>query len=53
MTVSYGKVPTASIGAQGGSFPSIGITGKSIDPSVVTRRHDGVRTVTRCEMELQ
>ena len=43
----------ASIGAIGGSFPSLVAMGKANDMTVVTKRHGGVRTMARCAAELR
>jgi hypothetical protein len=42
-----GEVATAAIGAKGGSFPSIRITGETIDAPAATKGHGGVHTATR------
>jgi hypothetical protein len=52
-TAGYDEVVTATIGAKGGSFPSIGVTGKLIDLSAVTRGHSEVRSTTRRVVELR
>ena len=51
--MGYGEAATTSIGAKGGSFPSIGATAKLNDSTTATRKHGGVCTVTRHTAELQ
>ena len=51
--MSYGEVATALVGAKGGSFPSIGVTGEPNDSMAMTKKHDRVCTVARHVAELQ
>jgi hypothetical protein len=53
MAVDYGEVTMASVGAKGGSFPSIGAMVKARDSTAATIGHSGVHTVARCMTELR
>ena len=46
--VDGGEAATVAIGAKGGPFPLIGITGRMVDSMAVTIQHGGVYTMTRC-----
>jgi hypothetical protein len=53
MAAGYGEAVTASVGAKGGSFLSIGITGKPNNLMTVTKRHGRVHTTVRYAAELR
>ena len=52
-TAHYGEASVVSNRTKGGSFPSIGATGKAKDSMTATKVHNGARIMARCAIELR